>query len=111
MALGERVRQRRARLGWSSRTLGEAVGVSLQQIRRYERGADRMSAAMLIRLCGALGVTIAEVCDGLGWDGAESTAMPPVGRVDRLVADFVAIRDSAVRSQLARLVASMAASS
>lgn len=113
--LGERVRQRRTWLGWSSRQLGEAVGVSFQQIRRYEIGADRMSAAALIRICTAMGTSIGELCSGVG-DGsgneviqaAEAGAARSAGRV---LEDFLAIRDQVVRKQLTKLIASLAASS
>lgn len=110
--LGERVRQRRVLLGWSCRELGEAVGVSLQQIRRYELGADRMSAGTFLRICVAMGVGLSDLCAGLE-DGTDCRR--PVtgleGPTAQIARDFAAIREPAVRSQLARLVSAMAARS
>lgn len=108
------MRLRRIRIGWSARELAEAIGVSVQQVYRYEAGSDRMFAATLIRVCVALRTSAGDVCSGLG---DEPVASDPRGdgqagaMIEQLVDNFVAIRDSAVRSQLARLVATMAACS
>ena len=112
MASASLVRWMRVARGLSSRQLGDAIGVSFQQVRRYETGADRMAAATLIRICVALRTSVAVVCEGLDRQGATKCAEPPAsGTAQRLVADFSAIRQSAVRTNLCRLVASMAAAS
>lgn len=58
--VGERVRAERIRLGWSQTDLGVAIGVTFQQVQKYERGANRVSASMLVRTAQALQVPIAE---------------------------------------------------
>lgn len=63
--LGERVRQRRLALRLSARVLAEAIGVSQQQVCRYETGADRMTVSTLLRICSALDMSVAAVCEGL----------------------------------------------
>ena len=45
--VGLRVRGRRHELGMSQSTLADALGVSFQQVQKYERGANRVSASML----------------------------------------------------------------
>jgi len=52
--LGARVRLARAERGISQTTLGESIGVTFQQIQKYERGTNRISASKLLRIAKAL---------------------------------------------------------
>nr|WP_272913340.1 helix-turn-helix transcriptional regulator [Methylobacterium sp. SyP6R] len=45
--VGTRIRQRRIAIGMSQETLAEALGISITQVQKYERGADRIGAARL----------------------------------------------------------------
>lgn len=45
--VGTRIRQRRVAIGMSQETLAEALGISITQVQKYERGADRIGAARL----------------------------------------------------------------
>lgn len=63
--VGERVRMRRKMLGMSQETLGLAMGISSQQIQKYERGANRISASKLFQAAGVLSVPISYFFDGL----------------------------------------------
>ncbi len=56
--VGARLRQRRTLLGMSQTTLGDAIGVSFQQMQKYERGTNRISASRLFALSGVLDVTV-----------------------------------------------------
>jgi len=56
--VGRRVRQRRTLLGLSQEKLGEAVGLTFQQIQKYERGANRISASRLYELSQVLDVPV-----------------------------------------------------
>ncbi len=76
--VGNRLRVRRHQLGQSQTALGDALGVSFQQIQKYERGANRVSASMLARAATAQGVPIAYYFDGL--DQAEDVAVPESSR-------------------------------
>ena len=58
IAIGARMRLRRKSLGISQGVLSERVGVSFQQIQKYERGANRISASSLARAAIFLGVPI-----------------------------------------------------
>ncbi|WP_143245329.1 helix-turn-helix domain-containing protein, partial [Bartonella elizabethae] len=44
LLVGKRIRLRRKRLGMSQTTLGNALGISFQQIQKYENGLNRVSA-------------------------------------------------------------------
>lgn len=59
--VGRRVCEKRIALGYNQSDLGRAVGVTFQQIQKYERGANRVSASMLSRISQALDVPIAEL--------------------------------------------------
>lgn len=48
--VGGRVRQRRTLLGMSQEELGEALGVTFQQVQKYERGSNRVSASRLFQI-------------------------------------------------------------
>jgi len=64
-ALGERVRQRRGHLGLSQQELGRRIGLTFQQVQKYERGTNRISVPLLMRLAVALDTTPAALLDGL----------------------------------------------
>lgn len=57
--VGSRVRLRRTLLGLSQDKLARAIGVSFQQLQKYERGTNRISASRLYALSKVLGVGIA----------------------------------------------------
>lgn len=60
VAVGARVRLLRKVRGMSQQALAEAIGVTFQQIQKYERGANRVSASMLSRISEALDTPISE---------------------------------------------------
>lgn len=56
--VGQKLRLRRTLLGLSQEKLGEAVGITFQQLQKYERGANRISASRLFNLSQVLGVPV-----------------------------------------------------
>jgi len=56
--VGMRVRQRRTLLGMSQEKLGEAVGLTFQQIQKYERGANRIGSSRLYEFSKVLDVPV-----------------------------------------------------
>ena len=64
--VGARVRERRVSLGMSQRDLGDCVGVAFQQIQKYERGTNRISASKLWAISHFFDVPIEWFFDGLG---------------------------------------------
>ena len=63
--LGRRLRRRRRLLGLTQQQLALQVGISFQQIQKYECGANRISAARLWQLSEALEVPVGYFYDGL----------------------------------------------
>lgn len=56
--VGAQIRKGRRMLAMSQEKLGLAVGVTYQQVQKYETGANRCSASMLVKLSEALGVPL-----------------------------------------------------
>jgi transcriptional regulator with XRE-family HTH domain len=59
VAVGARIRARRTALGVSQTALAKALGLTFQQVQKYEKGANRVSASTLVRVARELGVTVA----------------------------------------------------
>ena len=63
--IGARVRLARTKMGWSQTQLGDALGISFQQIQKYERGANRISCGTLIRIAQLLNEPVMTFFEGL----------------------------------------------
>lgn len=74
LAIGARLRLRRKLLKLSQSDLAEALGVSFQQVQKYERGANRVSASMLLRCATTLQCTV-------GWLVGEESDSPEQARL------------------------------
>lgn len=62
--VGKRLRLKRTLLGLSQEAIGNAIGVTFQQIQKYERGINRMGASRLHDFARALGVPVSYFFDG-----------------------------------------------
>ena len=71
--VGARIRQRRMIVGLTQQTLAEAIGVTFQQVQKYEIGANRVSASRLWEIARLLGVPIGFFFDGLAPMREEAT--------------------------------------
>lgn len=63
--VGQRMRRARKDLGLSQTQLGDVLGITFQQVQKYERGANRVSASKLFEAARALGVTVSFFFEGL----------------------------------------------
>ena len=63
--LGRRLREARERIGLSQTTLGEAVGVTFQQVQKYEKGQNRLSVVRLLSIANALNTPVESFLEGL----------------------------------------------
>ncbi|HMB76303.1 MAG TPA: helix-turn-helix transcriptional regulator, partial [Kiloniellaceae bacterium] len=63
--VGGRVRLRRTYLGYSQEKLGQALGLTFQQIQKYERGLNRISSSKLYELSKLLEVPVAFFFEGM----------------------------------------------
>ena len=59
--VGIRIRTRRKLLGISQTQLAQSLGLTFQQVQKYERGANRVSASTLVRIARTLETTVASL--------------------------------------------------
>ncbi len=74
--VGSRVRLRRTLLGLSQERLGEAVGLTFQQIQKYERGANRIGASRMYDLAHVLDVPVSFFFDDMPDEVKQRDAVP-----------------------------------
>lgn len=77
--VGSRVRLRRTLLGMSQEKLGEAIGLTFQQVQKYERGANRIGASRLFDLSRVLDVPVSFFFDDMPSDEEVGQASQPSG--------------------------------
>ena len=119
--VGSRVRMRRMLVGMSQEKLGEALGITFQQVQKYEKGTNRISASRLQHIARILGVTIgffyegAPDANGSAEAGLAEASSPPymadfVSSADglELMQSFQLIKDSRVRKRIVDLVSAIA---
>lgn len=76
--IGARLRLKRLSLRWSRDTLAREIGVSHQQIYKYEVGENQVCLSRAIQLAKALGVSVAYFCEGLDVEDAPAGAAVPL---------------------------------
>lgn len=118
--VGSRVRMRRMLAGVSQEKLGEALGLTFQQVQKYEKGTNRISASRLQQIAKMLGVPVAFFFDGAPTDDsveggfADSASTTYVADFlatsegVQLTKAFVRIKSPRVRRRLVDLVESLA---
>jgi transcriptional regulator with XRE-family HTH domain len=113
--VGARLRQRRTLLGMSQEKLAAAFGVSFQQIQKYERGANRVSASRLHQLTRILNVPVGYFFEGivdLQHNGstahpANDSEMVASRETLELVRAYYRIEDPTIRRRLVDLLRSL----
>jgi len=116
--VGYRVRLRRVLIGMSQERLGELLGLTFQQVQKYERGMNRIGAGRLYEVAEILGVPISFFYEGVNGvqrsgegGGLESSAVMDFLSSNegiQLSTAFMGIRDAKVRRRLLDLVRSIA---
>jgi transcriptional regulator with XRE-family HTH domain len=88
--VGSRVRLRRTLLGLSQDKLGQALGLTFQQVQKYERGANRIGASRLFELSRILDVPVSFFFDDMPDDVAAAIGAPVGGFHDQPQATYEA---------------------
>lgn len=96
-ALGARIRARRAELKMSQDQLAAAIGVTFQQVQKYEKGVNRVAASTLVDICQALQMTPAGLLPSL--QGEDTQSMLASEELNEL-AQIVAVLDLDERATL-----------
>jgi transcriptional regulator with XRE-family HTH domain len=115
--VGKRVRLRRLLLGMNQETLATALGLTFQQVQKYEHGANRVSASRLSAMAGALSVPISYFFGDLPAAGTDASAEDKAWReqleqsetID-LIRLYYAIPDPTVRREFLDMVKAIAQS-
>ncbi|MGO1074323.1 helix-turn-helix domain-containing protein [Inquilinus sp. CA228] len=112
--VGTRLRQRRTLMGMSQEKLAAAFGVSFQQIQKYERGANRVSASRLHQLTRILNVPVGYFFEGMtdvpqngSAHPAHDNEMVASRETLELVRAYYRIEDPTVRRRLVDLLRSL----
>ena len=123
--VGARLRVRRTLMGMSQTMLGEAIGLTFQQMQKYEKGANRISASRLFALSGVLDVPIEYFFDDMPTAVAATSPVvgggkakkPPSYELDpmakretlQLVRAYYKITDPEIRKRLYELAKTLGA--
>lgn len=117
--VGLHIRMRRKALGISQEKLADALGLTFQQVQKYERGANRVSASKLWEIARALKTNVAYFYEGLE-DEADDSARAFIGASAQqflltpegleLAATFPKVRRQALRRKVLELVRTIAES-
>lgn len=83
--VGSRVRLRRTLLGMSQEKLGEAIGLTFQQVQKYERGANRIGASRLFNLSQVLDVPVSFFFDDMPREAADAPVLGEEDDEERVV--------------------------
>jgi transcriptional regulator with XRE-family HTH domain len=120
--VGTRVRSRRLLVGLSQEKLGDALGVTFQQVQKYEKGSNRIGASRLQQASKILGVPVNFFFEGAPTDGAlaagfsepsEAIYMADFANTAegaQLINAFLRIKEPKLRKKIIDLVVAMAAS-
>ena len=113
--VGNRVRIRRMLIGMSQEKLGDLLGLTFQQVQKYEKGINRIGAGRLFEISRILDVPIDFFYDGVGpsSDGHGETSAPVMEFVSsseglQLSLAFMKIKDPKVRKRMLDLMKSLA---
>jgi transcriptional regulator with XRE-family HTH domain len=124
--VGARARMRRTLLGMTQTDLGDALDLTFQQVQKYERGTNRISASRLYDLCRVLDVSIVYLFEDMPPEVAAipsatkkrgkakklpSYAPDPMAKREtlELVRAYYKIEDADVRKQVSQLIKAMGA--
>ena len=123
--VGARVRVRRKLLGWSQTGLGDALGLTFQQVQKYEKGANRIGSSRLYDLSRVFDVPIEHFFEDMPADVAASSSAkgrgkakePPGYELDpmvkretlELVRAYYKIEDAGVRKGVYQLTKTLGA--
>jgi transcriptional regulator with XRE-family HTH domain len=122
--VGSRVRMRRMMLGMSQEKLGDALGLTFQQVQKYEKGTNRIGASRLQQIAQILQVQVSFFFEGapsaitIGRHEGLSEAPSPAYVSDFLATSdglaltkaFMKIRDAKLRRRIVDLVEQIAGS-
>ena len=116
--VGARIRHKRMMLGISQEALGDALGVTFQQVQKYEKGMNRVGASRLQAIANFLEVPVSYFFDGAGGQSQRGSAgkdqvldLIATREGIRLNRAFAAIKDARVRAKIVSMLEALAGTS
>ena len=110
--VGQNIRFQRQKRGLSQEALAARLGLTFQQIQKYEKGTNRTSASRLVQIASVLGIGIAALFDGVNVAKGTADLTPSKMLKDpkavELLQAFAALRDKNVRGTIVELVTQIA---
>ncbi|RMH46034.1 MAG: XRE family transcriptional regulator [Alphaproteobacteria bacterium] len=117
--VGRRLKMRRMMIGMSQEKLGNELGLTFQQIQKYEKGVNRIGASRLYDIARALGVSVQYFFEDLPETGpsrsfdlsGRDAVMECLNSAEglALITHFAQIRDAATRRRIVELVRTLGA--
>jgi transcriptional regulator with XRE-family HTH domain len=105
--VSSRIRERRVMLGLTQQQLGEMIGVTYQQVHKYERGKNRVTAGLLFEIARLLDAPITFFYEGLEQE-APRTVAPHQRMVLEIARDFAEIPNEQHQEALSQLTRALA---
>jgi transcriptional regulator with XRE-family HTH domain len=115
--VGGRVRMRRQALGMSQSKLADAIGLTFQQVQKYEKGTNRMGSSRLMQIANVLEVPVTYFFEGAPGQAKISRTAPSPDFVTQFLSKedglaltraFMRVRDAKVRRSIVHLVENIA---
>jgi len=108
--IGERVKARRLEIGMSQERLADLLGITFQQVQKYERGVNRIAASRLFAIARALELPVAMFFEGLNGKADRASARDDFASAlitpgaHDLVRTYAAIRSPKLRRRVLDLI-------
>lgn len=97
--VGKKIREARVLRGLTQTKIAERLGISFQQLQKYETGNNRVSASRLFEIAELLGVKPAYFFEGLG-AGATEEKMPLDAETAKVASALSRIADERIKAQI-----------
>ena len=110
VAVGARIRIRRRMLGMSQTELANGLGITFQQVQKYEHGSNRVSASMLVRTAATLKTSVAALIGEDGTEPADPAVLAQLATAGaaELLKAFAETKSEALRDALVVLAGALA---
>jgi transcriptional regulator with XRE-family HTH domain len=102
--VGRRIRLRRTEMGMSQTQLGDELGITFQQVQKYEKGVNRVGASRLVKISEVLKSSVQFLTNQSAKDDSSFSELLVQPYAMDLLKAYTSIKDKKVRASLLRLV-------
>lgn len=107
--VGNNIRRIRIAKGMTQEKLAAALGITFQQVQKYEKGTNRVSSSKTDMICAALGCSLFDIFAGTAAAGSAPLSLPPVSAKALQVAElFEKIESDEAKAAIVRLLKAVA---